>query len=680
MKKFTYVLAAMLLLASCYSEVAERYDDTTITLYPEAVAFNADGTTANGDESYIAAVNVRQGASESRQSWEIDSDSNVGWAETGYANYVSQYKSVKGDGMIEVVEKGIEVVMSPNNGYKRVYNLVLKTEDGTTKTFSFTQLGLLADAEVNVSVESVDLSYLGGESDPIEYTTNMDEYSYEIRYEGDQKDWLTIVDKGLGKVALNAAPWNSETENRTAVLVICAGTPDTSIAYAEVQVTQLKLDTYYYVFGSSTGITRANAPQMTKIDNDVFTYRGFFYDAGSNLVCLNKNGRSETYPVYYLAADGSIKSSDSEVSTSDISIAANGIYTLTADFKSMTWTMERNIKAPTCMPDSELENYPVKDYPTADGGVKTWMTVGLHWNGGSSVGSIKLGSGLVGGHQTGGYGTPAVKTEPYTQRNSAYDTEENGGSVVELMAADGNTLASKHGRLYSSYEMITGVPNGCLNDAYQMDNPYGEPGETYTDDAGLTVELENILVATLAAYPATAEGDALAESEHPSLKLQIQGICPFGWHLANMQDWKDLIWAASQASQGSDRPINPSMASYKAIGGGTLSNFASILYSADWKTYSASLSTRSNAADAFGWNMFIQGWRLYASGYDYGATDETPRFYIAIPLMGQYTASKRAFWRMYVTGQSADMTSNDGFDIGNGSGGAVRCVKNYKSH
>ena len=668
-----------MLLSSCYSEKAESYSDTIITLYPQPPVFNADGTTASGDESFIGAVNVRKGTSESKLHWEIASDSDVSWAEAGYANYVSQYKSVTGNESVETVEKGIEVTMNPNRGYRRNYSLVVRAEDGTTRTFTFTQLGVLADATISVDVESVDLSYLGGESDPIEYSTNMDKYSYDIRYEGSQTDWLTVVDKGIGKVTLKASRWDSETEDRTAVLTIYAGTEHTSVASAEVRVRQLRFDTYYYIFGSSLGTTRPNAPQMTKKEKDIFTWKGFLFDVGSNVVCLNKDGRSENYPVYYLSADGTIKTSDSEVKDSDLRISANGIYTLTADLKAMTWSLERSIKAPTCMPDSELEKYPVKDYPTAAGGVKTWMTVSLHWNGGASVGSLKLGSGLVGGHQTGGYGTPDDKTVPYAVRNSAYDTEENGGKVVELMAPDGNPLSEKHGRLYSTYEMITGVPSGCLNDAYQMDCPYGNPGDSYTDDAGLTVELENILVAALSSYDAGAEGDAKAESDHPSLKLQIQGICPFGWHIANMQDWKDLIWAASQASQGSEKPIDPAMASYKAMGGGTITNFASILYSPEWQTYSSTLANRSSAADAFGWNMFIQGWRLFATGYDYGATDETPRFYIAIPLMGQYTSKKRAFWRMYVTGQSANMTCNDGFDIGNGSGGALRCVKNYKS-
>ena len=85
------------------------------------------------------------------------------------------------------------------------------------------------------------------------------------------------------------------------------------------------------------------------------------------------------------------------------------------------------------MPDEELANYPTKDYPTASGGVKTWMTVSLHWNGGPGIGAVKLGSGLVGGSKTGGYGKPSDTTVPYDVRNPAYDTAENGGGILSLI-------------------------------------------------------------------------------------------------------------------------------------------------------------------------------------------------------------------------------------------------------
>ena len=326
------------------------------------------------------------------------------------------------------------------------------------------------------------------------------------------------------------------------------------------------------------------------------------------------------------------------------------------------------------MPDEELANYPTKDYPTASGGVKTWMTVSLHWNGGPGIGAVKLGSGLVGGSKTGGYGKPSDTTVPYDVRNPAYDTAENGGGIEELRANDGTPLASKYGRLYSSFEAVTGQPNGALNKAYQIASPYGEPGAVLVDATGTAVTIENILMATLAA----ADDDAKAEAEHPVLKMQIQGICPYGWHIANLQDWKDLIWAAAQASKGSRYEIAESSASYKAIGGGSIANLSPILFDASWNTYSSG-SPISPLAPDFGFNMFIQGWRLYDTGYNYGATSGDPRFYAWIPLLGQYTSKKTSFWRIYISGHTkTDMTLNDGFDLGNGSGAAIRCVKNYK--
>ena len=99
------------------------------------------------------------------------------------------------------------------------------------------------------------------------------------------------------------------------------------------------------------------------------------------------------------------------------------------------------------------------------------MTVSLHWNGGPGIGAIKLGSGLVGGTKTGGYGKPSDTTQPYDVRNPAYDTAENGGSIEELRADDGTPLASKYGRLYSSLEAVTGLPNGVFKNDKKINSP-----------------------------------------------------------------------------------------------------------------------------------------------------------------------------------------------------------------
>ena len=357
----------------------------------------------------------------------------------------------------------------------------------------------------------------------------------------------------------------------------------------------------------------------------------------------------------------------------------DGVRRFTVDFNAMTWSWER-VTTPNCMPDTEVAAYPTKAYVTRDGGTKTWMTVGLHWAGDATIGRYKLGSGLVSGHQTGGYGNEA----PYASRNPAYDTEENGGSIVEAKDGSGRPLAETYGRLYSSYESLTGSANGALNaceggSSVLINCPFGEPGTTLIDAVGDRYVLESIMPADLAVYAATAAGDAQAEAEHPNLKMQIQGICPYGWHIANMQDWKDLVWAA-HAQGAADYPVDAATATYRAFGGGTLTNFAALLFTSDWNIYNPDCPAEkiSTAAADFGFNMFSQGWRLYKTGYDYGPGDNDPRMYSFIPLIGDYSATKKAGWRIWNQSREANMRTNGGFDFGNGCGGAVRCVKNYK--
>lgn len=671
--------AALLFTAvSCYDDGTDIYETATrISISAEVEQFNADGTTVSGNDSFTAAVIVNAGVAKSDMEWEAEVVDKAAWASVRRISVVSQYTQIAGSEIYTVKEPGIEVAVQPNTEYRRTFSVRIAAADGTTETYAFTQLGQKADAEVTSLTKSIDFPAAGDIAEVV-YTTNMgDAYNYEIAYDGTSKDWLTAAHESEGRLTLTALPWTSTSENRTATLTITVGSAATSMASLEIPVTQLRNDTYYYMYGGSVGETRENAVPLTKVSEGVYTVQGFFFESEGNVICFNKNTRSESYPVYYLAAGGTVGSSENAVTASDLGIEANGVRTLTVDFNEMTWSWERKNTVGTSMPDSELALYPTKEYVTQRGNYKTWMTVGLHWNGGDKVGQIKLGSGLVGGSKTGGYGTPTDKTVPYDVRNSAYDTVENGGLVEELMDDDGTPLASKYGRLYSSFEMITGQPNGALNNAYQIASPYGEPGATLVDATGETYTVESILTGALLNYDASPAGDAQAEADHPNLKMQIQGICPYGWHIANMQDWKDLIYAASEASQGSEYEIAASAASYKAMAGGTIANFASILYDSSWNKYTTDTKISSRAA-AFGFNLFIQGWRLYASGYDYGTTSGNPRFYEAIPVLGQYNSKKTAFWRIYVTNKGTNMTVNDAFDLGNGSGAAVRCVKNYK--
>ena len=463
------------------------------------------------------------------------------------------------------------------------------------------------------------------------------------------------------------------------------GSDATSKASVDIKINQLKNDVFYYLFGASADVDRANAVQMTKVSDGVYTFKGFIFNAGTNVVCLNMGTRSEVYPVYYLKNDGTIGSSDAAVTTSDLVVPANGIYMLTADFNAMTWTMNPVVKVSGCMPDSELPNYPTKDYPTEAGGVKTWMTVSLHWDGGAGTGTYKIGTGLAAGSGTGAY--PIASTTTPIVRDPANETQENGGNLVELTCKDNAsvTMASRYGRLYTQTEMITGAAKGGLELAQWINFPQGEPGETYVDDAGLEMTLACVPAAKLITYEATHAGDLQAEAENPTLKIQIQGICPFGWHIANMQDWKDLIYAMS-AVNAADYPVAAVNATYNKIASVLkIPNAAALLYGSAWQaqTTLGTAPAMSTEAATFGWNMFPTGWRLISGGWQYGPDDSTkkPGFMAAIPLMSDSNGdgARHRTWRVVVTGQGSILTFAATHVVGEGSATAVRCVKNYNS-
>ncbi len=197
--------------------------------------------------------------------------------------------------------------------------------------------------------------------------------------------------------------------------------------------------------------------------------------------------------------------------------------------------------------------------------------------------------------------------------------------------------------------------------------------------------LECVPVAKLVSYEASHAGDLKAEEENPTLKIQIQGICPFGWHIANMQDWKDLVYATS-AAKASDYPVDAAYASYNKIAGTLkIPNAAALLYGADWQanTTLGTAPAMSSAAADFGWNMFPTGWRLISSGWAYGPDDNTskPGFMASIPLMADSNGdgARHRSWRVVVTGQGAILQFAATHVVGEGSATALRCVKNYNS-
>ena len=574
-KTAAWICAILLVSVSCYDDGTDCFDTATrislypvrapkadvyarISLYPDVELFNADGTTASGNESFVSAVTVNVGPAVSDMAWEASVPASAVWATVRRTTVASIFEEATGGARHDLSADGIELVLQPNTEYRRTVVVTIAAADGTTADYEFTQLGQKADAAVTSETAQLVFMAAGG-SETVTYTSNMgDAYAYEVVYGEGSADWLTVGDGGVGTLTLTASQWDDQERPRAATLRIVVGSADTSMATLEIPVTQNAAYDYYYMYGASAdALAVGDAYELTRKAAGEYTGTLYFLRSadGGTPVPLNKNGRTVSYPCYALTKEGTV----AEIPTAETQLPAgpdidiDGVRRFTVDFNAMTWSWER-VTTPNCMPDTEVAAYPTKAYVTRDGGTKTWMTVGLHWAGDATIGRYKLGSGLVSGHQTGGYGNEA----PYASRNPAYDTEENGGSIVEAKDGSGRPLAETYGRLYSSYESLTGSANGALNaceggSSVLINCPFGEPGTTLIDAVGDRYVLESIMPADLAVYAATAAGDAQAEAEHPNLKMQIQGICPYGWHIANMQDWKDLVWAA-HAQGAADYP------------------------------------------------------------------------------------------------------------------------------
>lgn len=654
---------------SCVQETDPALIDssTRISLSKEIETFTPDGKTESGKDAFEAIVTIVRGSDFEASDWSIEVTDPKECASVEKTDVTEPFLgSFPGDSC-DVTKPGIRIAVQPNTGYRRTFDVTVTADDGISKTFTFTQLGEKADAFVTSETESVEFTAEGGSTE-ILFESNMgDECSFSVTSEEGSPDWLGFSSEETGKVTLTAEEWTDKTSPRNAVFTITVGSAETSMAVLEIPVTQLAADEYYFIYGASvSGVTAEESFQMDKIETGIYSIDQYFMAApDGNEILFNKNSRTVSYPFYALASDGTVAEISSEDSPmpEGPAIDIDGMRSLTVDFNEMTWEWERITNA-LSMPDEEVANYPTKDYITRDGSVKTWMTVSLHWNGGDGLSPYKLGSGLVAGHQTGGYGNTG---DAYlTERNPDYDTEENGGSVKEVLDAGGRPLSETKGRLYSGYEAITCQPTGCLTyyDLHEFLT------EEFVDAVGNAIPVGNVLKGDLAAL-----SDEEAEEAYPQISAQIQGICPYGWHIANLQDWKDLFYAAYVASQGSDYPMEESGTHYSAFTA-AVPNAGAIMYDQDFKEYRPEIPI-SSMAEEFGFNMFCQGWRLRRTGYDYGPGDDNPRFYAIIPMRGQYTASKKAAWRVYTTG-NANLTVDDGFDFGNGCGAAIRCVRNYK--
>lgn len=673
------LLALTLALAgacSAQKEESPSGDRTRISLSPKPVDFLANGITSEGELRFEAVVTVLEGSSISSQGWTAEVVDAPAWVE--FESHISIerefYDHFSGKTHTSH-EKGVSLGCAANAGYSRYFVLRITADDGTAVDFRFRQDGVFEDASVHVDKTSVEL--LSNDNSPlvIPYVSN----AGGLREVSTDRDWLhaTIDDAA---VTITADDNSSESEAREGHVKIKVGSVETSVDSVIITVTQLAKTLQCFVFGPALKGhgTIADGLRMTAVEKNVaFIAKGYFRtSSGYSLQISNRNSEG-SWPLYALADGGVLVVRNSSADPLPVcnDLDTDGMKEIGINLSTLTWSVER-VSTPNCMPDSEIANYTQRAYTAENGGSKVWLTEALHWDGGPGIGTYKLGSGLVEGAATGGYGA-----KDWTVRNPAYDTEENGGTLKELMMPDGvTTRASVYGRLYSADEIFTGEPGGALNPYYNGLRPYGQDGTVVTDAVGNVYTLEIVTKETIQKYARTAVGNAKAEVDHPQIVMQLQGICPYGWHIANLQDWKDMFYAEVKYGETHSVQIAAEQASYSAMADGASEKCDTYLRSPLWandefKRSNGSTATVYTEAEDFGICIYPNGWRLLSTGYDRCANSQNPYHFEIIPMLGK---SSDHTWRIYCD-WAAKMMVNDAHAMANVSGQCVRCVKNYEN-
>ncbi len=672
MKIFKYLVlsAAVLGLASCQQvDVSESDVATRVTLSPFTAQLDAKAQT------YTAAVVVNSGSVLSDLAWEAEVTSATPWVTLSNTTVDQNYTpTFDKESSYNTPVEGIKLEIAANTEYKRTFEVTITVADGTAVPFTFTQLGQKADAAVSTNRKNVEFLAMGG-TEVVEYTTNMGdvvEFSF-TNGDGSAATWLTAEAVEVGKVKVTAAEWTDKSAGREATMVITVGTEATSIASCSIPVAQLAAEDHYFLYGASAGdILIKDAVQMEKAETEgVFVLTNFFCEEPTNEILINKNSRELSYPCYALAADGKVAVLESAATTYTAPVIdANGVRALTVNFNDLTWSWERIIQSQYAMPDSELANYPTKAYVARDGSMKVWMIRHMAWDGGDI--NPKLGSGMVKhtGNGTGGTGGYAAADFPRTwndteRLNPAYETKESGLGNLETYSDDG--------RIYTYHEMLGYEARFGIGYARYENGPW-VLGEKYTDARGTTYTFE-VVSKTAADYTGDNAAD---EAKYPIFKVQAQGICPYGWHIANASDWLDLFYAMSQATitMGETRyPVKAEDCTYKMFitGGGIPNSNGWLRYTKDWGTeYSA------DNADAFGFNYYPIGYRYMTQGFQNWSMRVMS--FVPLPMAGANSSAPNSAGGRYnvINKTNAAHCANlANIDIGQ----AVfpfRCVKNYK--
>ena len=612
------LLSAAMLLAGCYS--TDTDDDllstaTLISIYPSTVSVGSAAATQN------VVVTL---APKSKR--------NLDWSCSVQSAWVTAVReTVPGESTGTVYEDAVVLVFLENTAYKRQTTLTITASDGTVLEVPVVQKGIYADAYVKAAPESLTFMAENPQPAAVAIDTNMDTFAAVS-----DSDWCTVVDNGDGTITVTCTEYGDNTADRTAEITVTAGTPDTSEARTVIPVTQLRKDVYCYLYGSGVPKypTREKWGQMTKLSDRVYVDSVYV-----------KNGRFSVYTTegdtYHLDGAGNLSAAET-----DLTVDVAGLRIVTLNLNEKTYSIER-ITTPNCLPDSEVAKYATSTY-TANGRTKVWMRAGLDWNGGENIGGIKLGSRMVSdANNVGGYTSNVSSYE--TVRVSDYDEVESGGKAQGEVE-----MSAKYGRIYTLTEFLTGTPKAAVELARLLTDWPAQyrPGSTFVDAVGNDIPVSSVKSLASADFENT-----------PSLSMQIQGICPYGWHVANVQDFYDMLCAAAAAKGVTPNPLSAMIGKWSV---------PDVLRSAEgW----SAAPTRHAAADAFGFDFFPQGRRLFKSGYQYYAS--RGEMFICHP--GGLSSGVYQCWRINaLTNNAADLTVSTTYNIGDCSA-SFRCVKNYEN-
>ena len=607
-----------MLLAGCYS--TDTDDDllstaTLISIYPSTVSVGSAAATQN------VVVTL---APKSKR--------NLDWSCSVQSAWVTAVREkVPGESTGTVYEDAVVLAFLENTAYKRQTTLTITASDGTVLEVPVVQKGIYADAYVKAAPESLTFMAENPQPAAVAIDTNMDTFAAVS-----DSDWCTVVDNGDGTITVTCTEYGDNTADRTAEITVTAGTPDTSEARTVIPVTQLRKDVYCYLYGSGVPKypTREKWGQMTKLSDRVYVDSVYV-----------KNGRFSVYTTegdtYHLDGAGNLSAAET-----DLTVDVAGLRIVTLNLNEKTYSIER-ITTPNCLPDSEVAKYATSTY-TANGRTKVWMRAGLDWNGGENIGGIKLGSRMVSdANNVGGYTSNVSSYE--TVRVSDYDEVESGGKAQGEVE-----MSAKYGRIYTLTEFLTGTPKAAVELARLLTDWPAEyrPGSTFVDAVGNDIPVSSVKSLASADFENT-----------PSLSMQIQGICPYGWHVANVQDFYDMLCAAAAAKGVTPNPLSAMIGKWSV---------PDVLRSAEgW----SAAPTRHAAADAFGFDFFPQGRRLFKSGYQYYAS--RGEMFICHP--GGLSSGVYQCWRINaLTNNAADLTVSTTYNIGDCSA-SFRCVKNYEN-